>query len=116
MVVLLPETPATTTWIPTISNAIPMKMPTRAAPIAGDTSIIIDSIISKMPTPMLNPLDQPRLSLSPTPCAILEMPSNSNANAIRYIKNIVVHTGNAIAIVANIITSIPNPMVGSRDL
>ena len=116
MLVLLPETPATTTWIPTISNAIPMRMPTRAAPIAGDTSIIIDNIISNMPTPMLNPLDQPRLSLSPTPCATLEIPSNSNANAIRYIKNIVVHTGNAMAIEANIMTSIPKPMVGSRDL
>ena len=116
MVVLLPETPATTTWIPTINNAIPMRMPTRAAPIAGDTSIIIESMISNIPTPMLNPLAQPRLSLSPTPCTTLDMPSNSNANAIKYIKNTVVHTGNAIAIAANIITSIPNPMVGSRDL
>jgi hypothetical protein len=57
-----------------------MRIPTRAAPIAGDTSIIIESMISNIPTPMLNPLAQPRLSLSPTPCATLDMPSNSNAN------------------------------------
>ncbi len=59
MAILLPDIPATTTWIPTINNAIPMRMPTRAAPITGDTSIIIDSIISNIPTPMLNPLAFP---------------------------------------------------------
>ena len=116
MLVLLPEIPDTTTWIPIISKAIPMRIPTRAAPIAGDTSIIIESIISNIPTPMLNPLAQPRLSLSPTPCITLDIPSNSNANAIRYIKNTVVHSGNAMAIDASIITSIPKPIVGSRDL
>ena len=113
---LLPEIPATTTCIPTISNAIPMRTPTRAVPIAGDMSIIIESMTSNIPTPTLNPLDQPLLPLPPTPCAILEMPSNSNANAIKYIKNTVVHEGNAMAIPANIIISMPNPMVDSRDL
>ncbi len=45
MLVPLPEIPATTTWIPTINNAIPMRIPTRAS-IAGDPSIIIESMIS----------------------------------------------------------------------
>ncbi len=113
---LLPDIPATIICIPVINSAIPIIRPTNLTPKAGDAIINIPKAISNAPTPILNPLDQLRLSLSPNPCITLEMPFIKSATPISIIRNIVVPNGNAITMIANMITSIPKPTLAQRDL
>ena len=114
--ILLPVNPATRICIPVIKSAIAMMAATKPNPNAGDANMSIESAISIAPTPIV----KARLSLlwflCPRPCTILEIPSNSNATASSITKKTLVPTGNVIATIANIITSIPSPKFEKRAL
>lgn len=115
-VILLPASPALIIWIPIIISAIPIRIPANSTPKIGATKIIIEITISRTPTPILNPLDQPACCLSTKPLMILAIPSNRSANPKINITKKVKPTGKASAILAIIIVSTPNPTVAHLDL
>jgi hypothetical protein len=112
---LLPDIPATIICIPVISSAIAIINATNLTPSAGDAIINMPKTISSAPTPILNHLDQLWLSLSLNPCITLEMPFIKSATPISIIRNIVVPNGNAVTIIASMITNIPRPTLVHRD-
>ena len=67
ILILFPDIPPAIIWIPTINSAIAIMKATKATPTAGETIINMPKITSNAPTPIRNPLDHPRLSLSPNP-------------------------------------------------
>ena len=114
--ILLPVNPATRICIPVIKSAIAMIAATNPNPNAGDTNISIERAISNAPTPIVKALSSLLWSLCLIPCTILEIPSNSNATATNIITKTLVASGNVIATIANIITSIPSPKFEKRAL
>jgi hypothetical protein len=89
---------------------------TNPNPNAGDANISIERAISNAPTPIVKALSSLLWFLCLIPCTIREIPSNSNATATNITTKTLVPTGNAIAIIANIITSIPSPKFEKRAL
>ena len=73
--ILLPVTPTAMISIPIIISAIPKKRDTKTE--YGDAITKNDRAMAKAPAPMLNPLDQPGLSLLPSPFTTWEIPANS---------------------------------------
>jgi len=110
-----PVIPAIIISIPIIRRAIPTITPSSFAPKTGDTIIAMDTARAMIPTPMVKALAHPRLSLFPTPCTILSIPTKNNAIARRYITNTVVPTGNARRVMDNMITIMPNTILAKRD-
>lgn len=114
--ILLPVNPATRICIPVIKRAIAMIPATNPNPNAGEANMSIERAISNAPTPIVKVLSNLLCSLCLRPCTILEIPSNSNATATNITKKTLVPTGNAITMIANIITSIPSPKFENRAL
>ena len=103
------------TSIPIISSAIPKKRDTKTAPAYGDANIKKDKAMAKAPAPILNPLDQPGLSLLPSPFTTWEIPANSKPMPNIIITNTAACTGYPTAIEPKMRASTPSE-ISTRTL